>query len=420
MTPTPPYQPTTRTGSRRTIALVLAVVVVLGAVGVGVAIGRSHSSSSSSPTSPTTLSKSQKAALRCAKKKKKKRKKPCPATSPSTPAGSTDQTPPNGALASLNMTTFHSKMGLSTGVQLWEEAASKQDSDMAGIAATGAKWVRTALHWSDVEPTSANQDDWSRADRLVTDGQKDGVSIVFDITNAPAWAGGTQAGEFSSDPQLYADFAAKVATRYKNTVRVFELGNEPNHSNYVTNPDPATYTKILQLAYPAIKKADPNAFVLIGGIGGIRDSKGDIDPLTFVRGLYQDGAKGNFDGIAYHPYTYPELPTQEITTGDRGWSRMLSVRSIMVQNGDASKSIWVTEFGAPTNGPGGVSEQQQASILTNGFNLWNTYTWGGAMCWFSWRDKGNDPTTHKDWFGLVDNSGAKKPSYAAFGALARG
>jgi hypothetical protein len=416
MTPTPPPLPTARTGSRRTIAIVVAVVVVLAAVGVGIAIGRSHSTSSS----PTTLSPSQKEARRCAttKKRKKKRKKPCPAAS-STPAGSTDQTPPNGALASLNMTTLHSKMGLSTGVQLWAETASKQDSDLAGIAASGAKWVRTAIHWSDVEPTSATQDDWSRADHIVEDGQKDGVSIIFDITNAPDWAGGSQAGEFGSDPQQYADFAAKVASRYKNTVRVYELGNEPNHRNYVSQPDPATYAKILQLTYPAIKKADPNAFVLVGGIGGIKDSNGDIDPLTFVRGLYQDGAKGNFDGIAYHPYTYPELPTTEITTGSRGWSRMLSVRALMVQNGDASKSIWVTEFGAPTNGPGGVSEQQQAEILTNGLKLWDSYTWGGAICWYSYRDKGSDPSTHKDWFGLVDNSGAQKPSYAAFSALAR-
>jgi endo-1,4-beta-mannosidase len=293
------------------------------------------------------------------------------------------------------------------------------DSEISGIAATGAKWVRTALRWSDVEPTSANQDDWSRADRIVEDGQKDGVGVIFDITQAPAWDGFAQAGEFGSDPQMYANFAAKVAARYRNTVRIFELGNEPNHANYVTSPNAATYSSLLRLTYPAIKAADPSAFVLVGGIGGIRDTNGDIDPLTFVRGLYQNGAKGSFDGLAYHPYTYPELPTQEISTGDRGWSRMLAVRSIMVQNGDAAKPIWVTEFGAPTNGPGGVSQSQQASILQNGFQLWNSYSWGGVICWFSYQDKGTDPTTHQDWFGLVDNTGARKASYATFNTLAR-
>ena len=421
MTPTEPPQPAKRAGRRRaTVAAVALVVVLLAGVGAGIAIGRSRGTSTSSSTTTSVQTRAGKG-QRCAKhKKKKKRKKPCPQTTPSsTAAGSGSNGPPPGNLASLNLTDLHSKLGLSTGTQLWDAPTTQMDSEISGIAASGAKWVRTSLHWSDVEPTSAAHDDWSRADRIVSDAQHDSVNVIFDIGNAPDWAGGAQAGEFSNNPQLYADFATKVATRYRDTVRVFELGNEPNHTHYVGTPDAATYATVLRLSYPAIKAADPNAFVLVGGIGGVKDTGGDIDPLTFVRGLYEHGAKGYFDGLAYHPYTYPELPTQEVSTGDRGWSRMLAVRALMVQNGDAGKSIWITEFGAPTSGPGGVSQQQQAAIMQNGFQLWNTYSWGGAMCWFSYEDKGNDPSTHKDWFGIVDNSGAHKSSYAAFAALGR-
>ena len=289
------------------------------------------------------------------------------------------------------------------------------------VSTAWAKGIKEVL---DIQPGITFQllDGQAKADvqiSLMDTVINDGVNVIFDIDGAPDWAGAAQAGEFGTTPQLYADFAAKVAARYKNTIRVFELGNEPNHSHYVNTPNPATYTSLLKLAYPAIKKADPNAFVLVGGIGGVRDNGGDIDPLTFVRALYQDGAKGYFDGLAYHPYTYPELPTQEISIGDRGWSRMLSVRSIMVQNGDAAKQIWITEFGAPTNGPGGVSQQQQAAIMQNGFQLWSSYSWGGTICWFSYADKGNDPSTHKDWFGIVDSAGAHKASYAAYSSLAR-
>jgi polysaccharide biosynthesis protein PslG len=397
-------------------AIVTVVVVMLAGVGVGIAIGRSHTSSSST----ATVQPGGRKVRPCTKRRR--RLHLCPQTSQTTVPGgfgSSDASAPPGSLPSLALTDLHSKMGLSTGTQLWSSTASQIDSQISGIGAAGAKWLRTALHWSDVEPASVNQDDWSRADRIVTDTQKDGINVIFDITNAPGWAGKAQAGEFGSDPHQYATFAAKVAARYRNTVRVFELGNEPNHVNYVANPDPATYASLLRLAYPEIKAADPNAFVLVGGIGGVKDSGGDIDPVSFVRGLYQNGAKGYFDGLSYHPYTYPELPTQEISTGDRGWSRMLTVRSIMVQNGDASKPIWVTEFGAPTNGPGGVSQQQQAAILQNGFQLWNSYSWGGAICWFSYQNKGTDPTTHKDWFGLIDATGAHNASYATYTALAQ-
>jgi hypothetical protein len=423
MTPTEPPSPARHAGPRRAVVTVALIVVLVAGVGAGVAIGRSRNTSTSSSTTTTSVQTRPGKAQRCAKRKRKKKQKknPCPqTTTSSTAAGSgSSNAPPPGNLASLSLTDLPSKMGLSTGTQLWDASTTQMDSEISGMASSGAKWVRTSLHWSDVEPTSATHDDWSRADRIVSDAQHDGVNVIFDIGNAPDWAGGAQAGEFSNNPQLYADFAAKVATRYRDTVRVFELGNEPNHAHYVGTPDAATYATVLRLSYPAIKAADPNAFVLVGGIGGVKDTGGDIDPLTFVRGLYQHGAKGYFDGLAYHPYTYPELPTQEISTGDRGWSRMLAVRALMVQNGDSGKSIWITEFGAPTNGPGGVSQQQQAAIMQNGFQLWNTYSWGGAICWFSYEDKGNDPSTHKDWFGMIDSSGAHKSSYATFAALGR-
>jgi polysaccharide biosynthesis protein PslG len=169
-----------------------------------------------------------------------------------------------------------------------------------------------------------------------------------------------------------------------------------------------------------MKAADPNAFVLVGGIGGVKDSGGDIDPVTFVKGLYTNGAKGSFDGLAYHPYTYPETPTQEIVSGNRGWSRMLAVRAVMVQNGDAAKPVWVTEFGAPTSGSGSVSTTAQAAIMKDAFNLWKTYSWGGAICWFSYQDRGVDSSSHKGSFGLFDTSGGHKPSYTTFLDLSKG
>jgi endo-1,4-beta-mannosidase len=297
------------------------------------------------------------------------------------------------------------------------------DSEIAGIAATGATWLRSALRWDSVEPVSANRDDWSRSDRIVADTRRAGVSVIFNVEGAPDWAGGRQTGEFSTDPELYAHFVAKVAARYRGRVRVYELGNEPNLTAYVRHPDAVTYAKILEAAYPAVKAADPSAFVLTAGLAGGRDRNGNVGADTYLSELYRNGAKGFFDALAFHPYTYPRLPTEDASAGGRdgrNWSKMLRVRSIMVQNGDASKPIWITEFGAPTNGPGGVSQQQQAAIMQNGFQLWKTYAWGGVICWFDYRDKGTDTSTHKDFFGIITNSGARKASYATYAALARG
>jgi hypothetical protein len=322
--------------------------------------------------------------------------------------------------APKSLPTLSSKMGLSTGATLWSLEASAVNDEIDGIAATGAKWIRTSLVWSDVEPHSASQDDWSRSDLIVSDSQRAGLSVIFTIGGAPDWAGAQQSGEFSTDPQVYAQFVAKVAARYRGRVNVFELGNEPNGTKYVPVPDPAAYVSILRDAYPAIKAVNPNAFVLTAGLAGGRDRKGNIAGDTYIRELYQDGARGLFDAIAFHPYTYPLLPTVEATAGGRSWSMMLRVRALMVQNGDAEKQIWATEYGAPTSGPRSVGEAQQATLLKNAFDLWQTYPWGGVISWFDYQDKGTDTSTHKDFFGLVDASHAHKPAYDTFVALAQG
>jgi len=271
--------------------------------------------------------------------------------------------------------------------------------------------------WRDVEPSSPNQDDWSNADHIVDDAEKDHVKIIFEIAGAPAWAGSAESGEFSTDPQQYADFCAKVAARYRGRVPVYELGNEPNLTVGVPHPDPATYAKILEATYPAIKKADPNAFVLTAGLAGTRHRNGNITGIDYLTGLYAAGAKGFFDGIAFHPYTYPQLPTEDANGGNRSWNQMLQVRALMVKNGDGDKQIWATEFGAPTNGPGGVSESEQAAIMQNGFDLWKTYSWGGVISWFDYQDKNTDTSSHKGFFGIIDTTGRHKPSWSTYSSF---
>ncbi len=309
--------------------------------------------------------------------------------------------------------------GISTGVALFNESPDRIDIDMAAMATAGAHWIRTAVRWDLVEPDDATTDDWTKSDRIVADAQAHGLDLIFDVTGTPQWAAGAGAStnvQFPSDLHTYAAFAAKLAARYEGRVHVYELGNEPNHVK--TSADPQLYTRLLQLTYPAIKASDPNATVLTGGLGGTRDKKGNLAGDTFLAQLYKDGAKGYFDGVSYHPYTYPLLASQD--SGSRGWSRMLNAHRIMAANGDGAMKIWITEYGAPTNGGGGaVTEAQQAQMVTDAYRLWSTYSWSGPLCWFDYRDKGNDTSNKKDFFGLVNSDGDPKAALVQFQMLAR-
>jgi hypothetical protein len=311
------------------------------------------------------------------------------------------------------------KVGVSTGVTLFTGPVGEIDADIAGIADTGAKSVRTAIRWDLVEPDSAGSDDWKQADEIVDQSRAHGLEVIFDINGTPKWARnpGAATAEFPRDLQTYATFAGKVAARYKGRVEAYELGNEPNHVKSFAHPDAAVYAQVLKLSYPVIKAADPGALVLTGGLGGNKDTKGNIPGDVFLADLYKAGAKGFFDAVSYHPYTYPLLPSDD--KGDRGWSRMLAARQAMVDNGDGDKQIWVTEFGAPTGGANGVSQEQQAAIMHDAYRLWAGYPWAGPLCWFDYRDKGTDTSNQGNFFGLYTKDDQPKLALQQFETLVR-
>jgi len=328
------------------------------------------------------------------------------------PLPSTPVQPPVEGLSAGNL-------GISTGVALFNESLPQMDKDIAGIAATKAKWVRTAVRWDVVEASSASSDDWTKVDEIVNQSRAHGLNLILDINGTPSWARAPGAGPaaFPADLHTYATFTGKLAARYRGKVAAYELGNEPNHLKSFAHPDAAVYEQVLQFSYPLIKAADPAAKVLTGGLGGNKTAKGNIAGDVFLADLYKAGAKPYFDAVSYHPYTYPLLPSQD--TGDRGWSRMLRARQTMVQNGDGGKQIWVTEFGAPTGGRKGVSPEQQAAIMYDAYRLWAGYRWRGPLCWFDYRDKGTNATDQGNFFGLYTKDGQPKLSLKQFESLVR-
>lgn len=375
--------------SRRAVALVLAVVLVVAAAAIAVVAthhGKQHGTVQ--PPNGTTG----------------------PGGSAG-PTGSINTAPISGLTAD--------KFGISPGVQLFRESVDNIDADMAGYAALPTHWVRAGVRWDLIEPKRADQDNWTKVDRIVDDATKDHLSLILDITGTPSWARSPDATtnvQFPPDLQTYATFTGKIAARYKGRVAAYELGNEPNHVKSFATPDPKLYVQVLKLSYPLIKAADPDTKVLTGGLGGTT-ANGVVGGDEYLAALYKGGAQPYFDGVSYHPYTYPLLPSDD--SGARSWSRMLHAREVMVANGDADKQIWVTEYGAPTGGPQSVSQQRQAAIMYDAYRLWAGYSWAGPLCWFDYRDKGTDTSDHGNFFGLYAKDGQPKVSLQQYESLVR-
>ncbi len=301
------------------------------------------------------------------------------------------------------------------------ESASTQAAQLAGMKAIGISEIRLDADWDWVQYGGENSFDWAQLDQAVASVRAARMSLDLIVDGCPPWAAvsGTE-GDPSPQPASsarYAHWAAEVAARYgPRGVGTFEIWNEPNNvAFWQPAPNPAAYTADLIAAYQAIKDVDPPAFVLSGGLAPESNDGTNISPVTFLQRIYAYGARGHFDGVGYHPYSYPALPKTYDSWS--GWSQMdqtsPSIRSVMAANGDRGKRIYITEVGAPSGGPQGVGQRSQATEFTQAIEAAKTTSWIGGIYLYTWQDDGTDTRNTEDWFGLVTAAGVHKPAYAA-------
>jgi len=295
------------------------------------------------------------------------------------------------------------------------------NAKLDGIKATGASWVRFDLSWDQVQAKGPASYDWSAPDAQVKAAELHGLKTVLDIDFTPTWARGACTNSKMcgpADPHAYGAFAAAVAAHYKPYgVEDYEIWNEPNIS-YRFHPDanPQLYTAMLKSAYTNIKHEDPNALVIAASTAPSATDGASYGPADWLNAMYGAGAQGSFDAISAHPYTYPVTPAQSNPAD--AWGQLQTMHQIMAAHGDGAKQIWITEFGAPTNGPNiagdHVSEAVQAQTVTEAISIFHSYPWSGPLFWYDYQDAGSGTWNSENFYGLVRADGSFKPAYYAW------
>ncbi len=310
--------------------------------------------------------------------------------------------------------------GIAAGGGLTSDSPAVLNRRLATMQALGVGWVRFDFSWAIIQPKNSISYNWTITDRAVEAATAHHLKILGIIDNTPAWArvtGCTSPHCQPASPAAFGKFSGSVAAHYAHHgVHDWEIENEENLvTAWLPMPNVATYAQILKSSFISIQKADSSAFVLIGGLSSGSSSTHYITPNNFVNSLYADGSKNFFDGIAIHPYSYPKLPTANDPNGP------FALRKVVVAHGDSAKPIWITEIGAPTDGPDHsyVTESFQTKILTTSARLYNQ-PWLGPLFWFSDTDMGSSKTTSEDFFGLVAANGQHKPAYNSLKAITSG
>jgi hypothetical protein len=218
----------------------------------------------------------------------------------------------------------------------------------------------------------------------------------------------------------YLKYVATVVARYPY-VQDWEVWNEENYEAFWHDPDPAAYVALLKQVYPVIKKANPNAVVVLGGVGFL-DPTND---MSYINGLYAAGAKDYFDVMNFHPYRQPKGPNDNYDyenvngqTGETLPQEIASVKNVMDQNGDGAKKIWITEIGWQTAGDArAVSDATQAQYVQQTYQDVRAIPYVGALFFYKLTDSCANTSDFECWVGLVSQSGVPKPAFTVFSSL---
>jgi hypothetical protein len=263
----------------------------------------------------------------------------------------------------------------------------------------GAGWVREEFTASVLHSGSGAPYHWAAFDRVVNRERAAGLQVLGLLDYSNTWgyrshATMPRAGmrRLSAD---FARYAAAVVRHFRGRISRWEIWNEPNLKTFWRPaPDPAAYARLLTAAYGAIKRVDPHATVVIGGMSGV--------DLRFLHAV--TARTKAFDAIAVHPY--------RVVPEDRLLRQIAALRRF-------GHPLWFTEIGWPAGNGCSVctDEETQAGDLVRFFTL-AAAAGVRHTFWYDLRDDPHAPGNPEGHFGLLHRDLAGKPAFAAYQVLA--
>lgn len=281
----------------------------------------------------------------------------------------------------------------------------------------GVSSLRLDILWADVHRGQGLYD-FSHYEELISRLHREGFELLVLLQYNKER--GEPARYLWNVPPDISEFAAYVKAtieNFKDRIHLWEIWNEPNHPVYWNAPPDRlkTYTSLLKASYQAAKTADPACVVLNGGL---------TEPLReSLTDLYANGAREFFDILSIHTFFDPLSPESE----ENFHKTIAAIESLMDQNGDRVKKIWITEMGSPGVPPekqGGknwwagpnLSMEQQAQALHAQYQWIKQHPRIEKLFWAFYRD--TDGALEKgmfedgtDFLGLVRFDLTPKPSY---------
>jgi hypothetical protein len=300
------------------------------------------------------------------------------------------------------------------------------------MSAANISWTRpVGVLWSSVESRQGIYD-WavlSELERELRNASRHGIQVILLVHSTPEWARkipgeGPSCGPIAPDQlSAFGKFMQSMVARYSfapYNVNYWEIWNEPDtpiisgDRGFGCWGDASEayfggeyYAEMLKAVYPQIKKANPQAQVLVGGLlldcdprlgAGCTKTGKDTLPPKFMEGILRNDGADYFDGVSFHAYDFYRSKLGEYgnSTWQSAWNtsgpalieKTKFIRDLFSANGVTDKFLLNTELGLLCdrceNDP--IFEttkayyiaQSYAAAMANGLraNLWyNVFGW---------------------------------------------
>lgn len=278
----------------------------------------------------------------------------------------------------------------------WNGWETERTEAMDRAKELGTEVSRNSFLWHLVEPVQGTRD-WSTVDHVVDGLLAREIEPLMVIYGSPAWANGVdgfedaylhvpeESQQFALWLDRYADFVREAAARYAGRVNKWELWNEQNeHYFWKPAPNLERYIAFFERISEAIQQEVPNAEIAVGGLAGLCCASGvDIPGIEFLHRLYENGIES--DAVSIHPYAGQYQAPDNVIAWENNFTDIALVRDLMVRFGREDASLWVTEWGWPTDR---VSEATQAEYVERSLEmLRDEFTYVTVATYFIDRDR---------------------------------
>ena len=320
---------------------------------------------------------------------------------------------------------------------------------VSALVDSGAGGTRIFLKWSEIEPAAPVSGQppnytWTWYDDRIHELAQTELKVLITIGVPPSWASTSTCPPIDADHlDEYARFVTDLVNRYKAPpyyVKNWELDNEPDNTSTggVTfgfgcwGAHPAEYAAMAAAGYGAIKAADPEAYVLMGGLAydWFTEYAGPFNRYFSDDVMTNNGAQ-YFDALNIHYFpdwhaewerwTVGNKPTCGVVDDGLGTTydtygidiiaKATHFRNRMSTCFSVNKPLWVTELADHGIVTTTASLNQQARYIIQG-NVRGMAAGAVKIVWYAL----TTPNDDQDQALLFSNL-SPKPAFTAFKTL---